>query len=435
MSQFDLLIPQNVAESGLEFIERKFNLSKGGLLSADANHVPTVLPAGTDGQIIVYDSAEVTGLKAINQSAGHTQGTDDGTTAAVWHLDSDGHALEFTAESASKYGLKVSGGATYADVQAKDATFAKVTVSAAPVAGSDLANKTYVDGILAANDAMIYQGPKTIAELNALTTYNAGWTYRVTDAGTCWGQTVGIGDLATAIVDRAGSGNANADWTFVAVNNEGTVIGPASVTDNVPAVFDGTTGKLIKAHASGALGTGAFATAYVHPNHSGDVTSVADGAATIAAKAVTLAKMADMATASFLGRNTAEAGAPEVLSVSTVKSLLAYGSMAAEAAADYVTKATLHANTLMYAVTDHTPAELSVTEQTIVGRKTGGNIAALTPAEVMNVLFVGAPATATAAGTAGNIAYDANYWYLCVQTGTAGNAKWTRHVMATTWAA
>jgi len=61
---------------------------------------------------------------------------------------------------------------------------------------------------------------------------------------------------------------------------------------------------------------------YVHPNHSGDVTSVADGAQTIATSAVTLAKMADVATASILGRNTAGAGAPEVLSKATTLSLL-----------------------------------------------------------------------------------------------------------------
>lgn len=53
---------------------------------------------------------------------------------------------------------------------------------------------------------------------------------------------------------------------------------------------------------------------YVHPNHSGDVTSVADGATAIANKAVTLTKMDDMATARLLGRNTAGAGAPEVIS-------------------------------------------------------------------------------------------------------------------------
>lgn len=56
----------------------------------------------------------------------------------------------------------------------------------------------------------------------------------------------------------------------------------------------------------------------------GDVTGSGTGsfAGTIAANAVTLSKMATMATASFLGRNTASTGNVEVLSVATVKTLL-----------------------------------------------------------------------------------------------------------------
>jgi len=58
---------------------------------------------------------------------------------------------------------------------------------------------------------------------------------------------------------------------------------------------------------------------YTHPNHSGDVTSVADGATTIANGAVTLAKQANMATASVVYRKTAGDGAPEVQSLATLK--------------------------------------------------------------------------------------------------------------------
>lgn len=59
------------------------------------------------------------------------------------------------------------------------------------------------------------------------------------------------------------------------------------------------------------------------PAHTGDVTSSAGAVTlTIANNAVTLAKMADMATASFLGRNTAATGDPEVLSIATAKTML-----------------------------------------------------------------------------------------------------------------
>ena len=61
---------------------------------------------------------------------------------------------------------------------------------------------------------------------------------------------------------------------------------------------------------------------YTHPNHTGDVTSVGDGAMVIADNAVTVAKMADMATASIMGRDTAGLGSPEILAKATVLSIL-----------------------------------------------------------------------------------------------------------------
>jgi len=88
------------------------------------------------------------------------------------------------------------------------------------------------------------------------------------------------------------------------------------------AVAAGAAGLMTGADKSKLDGVAAGANAYVHPNHSGDVTSVGDGAQTIAAKAVTLAKMADMATASLLGRSTAGAGSPEALSKATALALL-----------------------------------------------------------------------------------------------------------------
>jgi len=58
---------------------------------------------------------------------------------------------------------------------------------------------------------------------------------------------------------------------------------------------------------------------YTHPNHSGEVTSVADGAQTITANAVTNAKAAQMATKTYKGRTTAGTGNAEDVPVATVK--------------------------------------------------------------------------------------------------------------------
>jgi hypothetical protein len=77
----------------------------------------------------------------------------------------------------------------------------------------------------------------------------------------------------------------------------------------------------IQGTASQFLGVNAAGTALAFQTMAGDVT-LSGPTATIATKAVTLAKMDDMATASLLGRNTAGTGAPEVLSASTSRSLL-----------------------------------------------------------------------------------------------------------------
>lgn len=51
----------------------------------------------------------------------------------------------------------------------------------------------------------------------------------------------------------------------------------------------------------------------------------------------------------------------------------------------YVTKALFDAHTILAATADNTPAALEVTEQTVVGRITGGNIAALSVAQLITL--------------------------------------------------
>ena len=367
MAQYDLHIIQNVHGSGIEFTERMVNLGKGGILSADAANTPVVLAAGTNGYQLVRDDAEVSGMKWVAISGGHTQGTDLGTTSDIFELDSDGNKIELTAESASKFGVKIDGGGSYADLEAKDIIANAIalqsgTIVGAPSAGNDLVNKTYADGLLAANDAMIFKGlvgsggTHEIAAFNALATYNAGWTYRAITAGTIKGVVCEIGDLITCMVDRAGSGELDSDWTVMQTNLDGAVIGPAGVTDNYLVQFDGVSGKLIKAGS----------------------------------------------------------GAP--------------GTMAYENSADYVAKALFDANTILAANADNTPTAITVAEDTLLGRKSGGNIAGLTPAEIMNIISVAAPAAKNSSGAAGEIAFDANYIYRCNATD-----QWTRGALATNW--
>lgn len=67
----------------------------------------------------------------------------------------------------------------------------------------------------------------------------------------------------------------------------------------------------------------AHATYYVHPNHSGDVVSAGDGAQTIAAKAVSLSKMADVGDGTVFFRPAGIGpGVPTVSSLTTLKTAL-----------------------------------------------------------------------------------------------------------------
>ncbi|MCX6223158.1 MAG: hypothetical protein NTV01_00130 [Bacteroidia bacterium] len=518
MAQYDLLLTQNVHASGIEFSEKLVNIAKGGLLSAAAGGVPTVLAGGTDGYHLVRDDAEATGLKWVAITAGHAQGTDAGTTAPVFELDTDGFKIELTAESASKLGVKVDGGATYADFQAKDAMFAQASGTAAPTTGNHLTNKTYVDGILAANDAMIFKGTvgtggtHEIAAFNSLSTYNAGWAYKVVSSGTIKGVACEINDMLVASVDRAGSGNLDADWVVIQTNIDGAVIGPASVTADYVALFSGTTGKVIKA-GTGALGTaayvatGTFATAAQGTLADGAVAKslitaadqvvigtasatpgvITAGASTIIGKKATgtLGAMSVAETLAVIGvaaGATANAKAtsaevntgtddakfltPLALSGSSmvkgpgaavvdnvpvvwdstsgklIKShasgalgtaaFVATGTFATAAkgttADGAVPKSLYDANTILYATADNTPVALTVGPSTLVGRKASGDIVAMTPAEAINVLCVTAPASKTASGTSGQIAFDTNYAYRC----TAANV-WARWPIATNW--
>jgi hypothetical protein len=64
----------------------------------------------------------------------------------------------------------------------------------------------------------------------------------------------------------------------------------------------------------------------------------------------------------------------------------ALGTMATATATDYVAKALFTAQTILSSVGSGAPAAMTVAEQRIVGRTTGGNIAALTPAQVIAML-------------------------------------------------
>lgn len=119
--------------------------------------------------------------------------------------------------------------------------------AAAGTNSTQIATTAFVQAAFKNNDAMVFKG--TIGGSEATITdlpspHVTGWSYKVIKAGTYAGKTCEIGDLIICIADRDTA--SNDDWTVVQANVDGSVTGPASSVNNRVAVFNGTSGKIIK---------------------------------------------------------------------------------------------------------------------------------------------------------------------------------------------
>lgn len=161
----------------------------------------------------------------------------------------------------------------------------------------------------------------------------AGWYYIVNVAGTVDSVEFGVNDRILAIVDNASTATFAVNWnhndesTFAAeVNNAAAKTTPvdADLIGILDSAASFITKKLTWANLKATLKTyfDTLYNLYVHPNHSGDVTSVADGATTIANNVVSNAKLTTVATQTFKGRTTAATGNVEDLTVAQVKTML-----------------------------------------------------------------------------------------------------------------
>ena len=137
--------------------------------------------------------------------------------------------------------------------------------------------------------------------------------------------------LATVNANVGSFGSATATGTFT-VNAKGLITAASATTISIPstAITDFTeaaqdaTGAMVDTTLVYTDGTPLLSRAAL----TGDVTaSAGSNATTIATGVVSLAKMANMATASILGRNTAGTGVPEVLSAATTKTLLSLNNV------------------------------------------------------------------------------------------------------------
>ena len=135
-------------------------------------------------------------------------------------------------------------------------------------------------------------------------------------------------DFASTTLDEFLTGDVSVTSTgVVTISNDAVTLAKMQdiSTERILGRVSTSTGiiqQLTAAQVRTLLNVAEGATAYVHPNHTGDVTSIADGANTITDKAVTLAKIQDIATARILGRVTPDPGVTELLTNSDVRTLL-----------------------------------------------------------------------------------------------------------------
>lgn len=210
--------------------------------------------------------------------------------------------------------------------------------SALPYAGSGGGSG---DMILASIQTVT--GAKTFNSGKLILAGSSSGTTTLNAAATAGSGTVVLpttGTLATLAGSEALTNKTVNGLTITSSTGTLTVTNGKTAAFSNSLTFAGTDGSTLNIGTGGTLGTLAFQSGTFSGSHSGtssgtntgdqtitltgDVTGSGTGsfAATIANSSVTLAKMANMATSSILGRVTGSTGAPEVLSATQATSIL-----------------------------------------------------------------------------------------------------------------
>jgi hypothetical protein len=124
---------------------------------------------------------------------------------------------------------------------------------------------------------------------------------------------------------KSDTGHNHNDLYFTETEVNSLLTGKANSTHTHSAVTSSVNGFMIATDKVKLDNIAPNANNYVHPSHTGDVTGAS--ALTIANNVVNNVKLADMATQTIKGRNTAATGDPEDLSVATVKTMLAISNV------------------------------------------------------------------------------------------------------------
>ena len=197
----------------------------------------------------------------------------------------------------------------------------------------DLSTKEYVDGkvVQTITDGATTTAPSQNAVFDALLLKSnlASPTFTGTPAAPTAAPDTNTVQLATTafVVAQAGSSSPVMDGVVtIGTSKRYSRQDHVHPTDTsrapTTAVTTSANGLMIAADKTKLNGIATSANNYVHPNHSGDVTSVADGTTTITNDAVINAKLANMVVNTIKGRATASTGDPEDLTATQVRTIL-----------------------------------------------------------------------------------------------------------------
>jgi hypothetical protein len=285
------------------------NATGGGTLSdADYGDI-TVSSSGTvmtiDNDVVTY--AKMQNVSATDKLLGRsTAGSGDVEEIAC---TAAGRALLDDADASAQ--RTTLGLAIGTNVQAYDAELAAIA------------------GLTSAADRVPYFTGSGTA---ALATFSSYGRSLVDDAdATAARTTLGLGTLATQSGTFSGtsSGTNTGDqnvFTTISVSGQSDVV--SDTASDTLTLVAGTNITITTNAATDTITINATGGGTIGDADYGDITVSASGTVmTIDNNVVTLAKMATMATASILGRNTASTGNVEVLSAATTKSLLSLNNV------------------------------------------------------------------------------------------------------------
>jgi hypothetical protein len=193
--------------------------------------------SSTVGEIFVkvqngFELGELHNVDALNPS--NNDGLFYNTTSSLWEHKSITTALGYTPENQANKSTSTSLGTSDTLYPTQNAV------------------KVYADNLLGNANALVYKGTIDCSTNPDYPTADAGWMYIASVAGKIGGASgtdAEVGDMIICNTDGTVSGNqatVGQYWNVIQKNIVGAVTGPASSVNNTVAVFDGTTGKVIK---------------------------------------------------------------------------------------------------------------------------------------------------------------------------------------------